>query len=50
MNAEIIAEILERGKDDWVDFAEVMSVVRTRTSVVEPAGSSAAPKLKTKIK
>lgn len=37
MNAEIIAEILERGKDDWVDFAEVMSVVRSRTAVAEPA-------------
>jgi hypothetical protein len=37
MNAEIIEEILERGKDDWVDFAEVMSVVRSRTSFAEPA-------------
>lgn len=37
MNAELIAEILDRGKDDWVDFAEVMSVVRSRTSVAEPA-------------
>jgi hypothetical protein len=37
MNAEMIAEILDRGKDDWVDFAEVMSVVRSRTSLAEPA-------------
>jgi hypothetical protein len=37
MNAEMIAEILDRGKDDWVDFAEVMSIVRSRTSLAEPA-------------
>jgi hypothetical protein len=37
MNDEIISEILDRGKDDWVDFAEVMSVVRSRTSFAEPA-------------
>jgi hypothetical protein len=37
MNAEVISEILDRGKDDWVDLAEVMSVVRSRTSLAEPA-------------
>ena len=36
MNAEVISEILDRGKDDWVDFAEVMSIVRLRISVAEP--------------
>jgi hypothetical protein len=37
MKAELIAEILDRGRDDWVDFAEVMSVVRSRTTLAEPA-------------
>ena len=37
MKKEIIAEILDRGKDDWVDFAEVMSIVRSRTGLAEPA-------------
>jgi hypothetical protein len=37
MNAEIIAEILERGKDDWVDLVDVMSIVRSRISLAEPA-------------
>src|ERR1700734_294405 len=36
MNAEVISEILDRGKDDWVDFAEVMAVVRSRTGLAEP--------------
>ena len=37
MNAEVISEILDRRKEDWVDLAEVMSVVRARTSLAEPA-------------
>lgn len=37
MKKELIAEILDRGRDDWVDFAEVMSVVRSQTKLAEPA-------------
>lgn len=37
MNAEIIAQILDRGEDDWFDFSEVLSVVRSRTGLGEPA-------------
>ena|ERR1051325_4266253 len=37
MKSELIAEILDRGEDDWVDFAEVMSIVRSRSRLEEPA-------------
>jgi len=37
MKPEIITEILDHGKDDWVDFAEVMSVVQSQTDLPEPA-------------
>jgi hypothetical protein len=37
MNAALIAEILDRGKDDWVDFSEVISIVRSRSHLEEPA-------------
>jgi hypothetical protein len=37
MKSELIAEILDRGKDDWLDFAEVMSIVRTHSRIDEPA-------------
>src|SRR5437870_1885825 len=34
---EILSEILERGKDDWLDFAEILWVVRSQTQLPEPA-------------
>ncbi len=39
MKADLIAEILDRGRDDWVDFAEVISIVRTQTGLPEPAAT-----------
>jgi hypothetical protein len=45
MNAELIAEILDRGKDDWIDFAEVMSIVRSRTALSEPVATTLSVEL-----
>ena len=45
MNSELIAEILDRGKDDWLDFAEVISIVRSRTRVDEKAAMALSVEL-----
>jgi hypothetical protein len=37
MNPQIIAEIVDRGKEDWLDFAEVMFIVRSHQLVDESA-------------
>lgn len=37
MESALISEILDHGRDDWVDFAEVTSIVRSHTSLPEPA-------------
>ena len=42
---EVFCDILDRGKADWIDFAEVMSIVRSQCGLAESAAMALSVEL-----